>query len=962
MPITAPEGYLDISNATLRGSEIITTSNVGIMNANPTMALSVGSNLHVNVHSSNVLQVSGNIVAEGLKIGFIEIVPSYDLAAVSNVGNTTTSTIQFANATTAFVTTSNAGIGMNTPAHTLDVAGDINLTSNIVMSSEVFIKAHDATKNYVAVGIAAGTNNQGYACVAVGYQAGQTSQGGSAIAIGREAGETSQGEQAIAVGRQAGKTSQGTSATAVGHEAGKTSQGTSAVAVGTAAGQSNQGSQATAVGYVAGATSQGIFATAVGRAAAQFNQGSGATAVGNGAGYTSQGTNAVAVGYQAGATSQGINAIAMGEYAGESNQGAYATAIGGYAGHISQGYIATAVGRGAGRTSQGDYAVAIGYDTAQTNQGDYATALGYAAGRTSQGAQGVAVGVNAGETAQGDYAVAVGREAGYNTQGSQATAVGYLAGSNNQGSYATAVGRAAGYSNQGCYSVAIGTNTAYDNQGSQAVAVGQDAGAVNQGTNAVALGRASGYSNQGASAVALGYTSGQYNQPASTFYCNRVRDANGLEYLHYNAGTGEITRGNSYSDDRLKYNEKVITGAIKSLFKLRPEEYDKKPSLKPSHTGQNWKRESGLIAQEIYYSAPEFRHIVQVPQTAGDVDKYTPPPSDDPNQDPDYSVWGEDSPAVKYEQFVPYLIKAVQEIVTELPRSKTTVSNAWGQNITGLVVSANVNAHKTNTTPIVALSNVYMDKKWYGVVSDKTTDTNDYDTLVDTKGDTQIWVTDVGGPLESGDLITTSNVAPGFTQKQGDDLLRSSTVAKVTQDCDFTEPTQRAIKVPKQELSNVTYYLRITEQDINIDAYEKLYETQRKIKTTPVYVKENERGEEQFFHGEIRVSEEKYKTLPEDEKSKKRIVELETDKYDELSDEEKAEYTLGTRERWFVVTTTKSKNPIPEHTEEIVVEELIDVLDENGQIVWEETGETEPVYTLVDHGSYKAALVSAKLV
>ena len=43
-------------------------------------------------------------------------------------------------------------------------------------------------------------------------------------------------------------------------------------------------------------------------------------------------------------------------------------------------------------------------------------------------------------------------------------------------------------------------------------------------------------------------------------------------------------------------------------------------------------------------------------------------------------------------------------------------------------------------------------------------------------------------------------------------------------------------------------------------------------------------------------------------------------------------------------------------------QELVDVLDENGQIVWEETGETEPVYILVDHGNYKAALVSAKLV
>jgi|TARA_R110002153_G_scaffold157844_1_gene309906 hypothetical protein len=45
-----------------------------------------------------------------------------------------------------------------------------------------------------------------------------------------------------------------------------------------------------------------------------------------------------------------------------------------------------------------------------------------------------------------------------------------------------------------------------------------------------------------------------------------------------------------------------------------------------------------------------------------------------------------------------------------------------------------------------------------------------------------------------------------------------------------------------------------------------------------------------------------------------------------------------------------------------VRQELVDVLDENGQQTWEDTGETEPLYTLVDHGTYKAALVSCKLI
>src|SRR6056300_416962 len=154
MPITAPEGYLDISNATLRGSEIITTSNVGIMNANPTVSLSVGSNLHVNAYSSNVLEVNGNVVAEGLKLGFIEILPSYDLAAVSNVGNVTQSTIQFSNATTAFVTTANVEVGGEmTVSANVEVGGEMTVSGNVeVGTANLFV---DTTTGNVGVGTTA---------------------------------------------------------------------------------------------------------------------------------------------------------------------------------------------------------------------------------------------------------------------------------------------------------------------------------------------------------------------------------------------------------------------------------------------------------------------------------------------------------------------------------------------------------------------------------------------------------------------------------------------------------------------------------------------------------------------------------------------------------------------------------------------------------------------------------------
>ncbi|ABY27861.2 hypothetical protein OtV5_071 [Ostreococcus tauri virus OtV5] len=941
-------------------------------------------------------------------------------------------------------------------------SGDVEVTSNILMSGEVFIKANDGNgkvgiglnagatsqgasavavgvnagvtsqgASATALGVGAGSNNQGGSAVAVGNAAGQTSQGGSAVAVGYLAGltsqggaavavglqagrynqgndavavglraaETSQGSAAVAVGKDAGGTSQGTLAVAVGNAAGYTSQGNSATALGVNAGQTSQGASAVAVGQEAGQTAQGNVATALGRQAGRFNQGYGATAVGWAAGVTSQGSSAVAVGalagqtcqsqyatavgHQAGLTCQGYWSVAIGTNAGYSAQGSYTVAIGGSAGFTSQsaygvalghlagsnnqGFFSVAVGTDSGTYNQGSFGVAAGYLAGQYNQDTYATAVGNEAGQYNQGVAATAVGLAAGRTSQGDYAVAMGYNAGNISQGDYAVAVGRNAGQTSQGISATAVGNGAGNTSQGAGATAVGSGAGNTSQGLKATAVGEIAGYTSQGFKAVALGHAAGYSNQGSEAIAVGANAGQYNQPAESFFTryDSVRGLSGTRYEMFIGTTGEIQKNTS--DDRLKHDEKFITGAVNSLCKLRPQEYLKRQKLDATDPEQSWSYEAGLMAQEVYYSAPELRHIVQIPPEAGDVDSYTPPPSDDPTQDPDYSAWGNDVSTVEYKQLTPYLVKAVQEIVTELPRSKTTVSNAWGQNITGRIVSANANAHKTNTTPIVALSNVYADKTWYGVVSNTTTDTNDYDTLVDTKGDTQIWVTDTGGPLESGDLVTTSNVAPGYAQKQGHGALMNYTVAKVTQDCDFTEPTQRPIRVPKRELSNVTYYRHDASYEISLEKYENVPTFKTRVDETTIYFKEVTRDsniytETRYYEGDTEVSEQKYNTLPEDSRSIKHLSEISVDDYGALDDEAKASYSIGIKKRYFILNYSKSKTQIPQHDEEVIVEELVDVLDENGQIVWEETGETEPVYTLVDHGSYKAALVSAKLV
>ena len=124
--------------------------------------------------------------------------------------------------------------------------------------------------------------------------------------------------------------------------------------------------------------------------------------------------------------------------------------------------------------------------------------------------------------------------------------------------------------------------------------------------------------------------------------------------------------------------------------------------------------------------------------------------------------------------------------------------------------------------PVVSLSTTTNDKKCFGVISaseDPEQRSDSYGSFVTPfekeKGDTRvyinsvgegaIWVSNIGGNLEAGDYITTSNVA-GYGQKQESDSLKNYTVAKITMDCDFepvTQPIQQILR------SNViqTYYL-----------------------------------------------------------------------------------------------------------------------------------------------------------
>jgi hypothetical protein len=334
----------------------------------------------------------------------------------------------------------------------------------------------------------------------------------------------------------------------------------------------------------------------------------------------------------------------------------------------------------------------------------------------------------------------------------------------------------------------------------------------------------------------------------------------------------------------------------------------------------------------------------------------------------------------------------------------------------GLIVCANKNAftsasfnvYKGNraiqmdeTLPDVSLSKVARDKSCFGVIShiedeEKREDTygsitipvpkevGDTRVYINSVGEGAMWVVNTNGPLESGDYITTSNVA-GYGQRQDDDILHNYTVAKITMDCDFNPPdipVQRILK----ELANVTYWYQL--EDATSNAYDRTQEETYYTKDRHVEVHGHVDEQSNVFvppdhdlelYSKTQVntvSEEVYNALPEDEQALydsntftyTQVIEISPEVWSDLGVEEQNTYvhgyfnivtdevpseTPGAVERTRtvyknVVNETKVEPVRPEDYLSEVREEWVNVLDENDQIQWEDVpwGDTEPAYKL----------------
>jgi len=246
-------------------------------------------------------------------------------------------------------------------------------------------------------------------------------------------------------------------------------------------------------------------------------------------------------------------------------------------------------------------------------------------------------------------------------------------------------------------------------------------------------------------------------------------------------------------------------------------------------------------------------------------------------------------------------------------------------------IEAGSNAITTNESlPLVSLSTKVNDKKCFGVISaseDPETREDAYGNFVtpyekelgDTRvyinsvGEGAMWVVNTADPLESGDYITTSNVA-GYGQRQESEFLANYTVAKITMDCDFN-PQDQPIQIIKKELANVNYWVKTTVSNVSLEEYSNLAVDMRTSTTETYYSNED---------GEISVTE-----------------------YSNLESNVQSTYTELTRTVYQKISKEESKTETEGYDVE-VREELVNVLDEHGQLQWEDdpSGATEKAYKI----------------
>lgn len=504
-----------------------------------------------------------------------------------------------------------------------------------------------------------------------------------------------------------------------------------------------------------------------------------------------------------------------------------------------------------------------------------------------------------------------------------------------------------------------------------------------------------------------------YNSVFLVWWGLAWKDYGGTVRMVHNARAGDLSMTGTCtaytftatSDDRAKDFEKPLHLGTETLLKLNPQHYWKRDKLELT-TKVKYREEFGLIAQDVYYDAPELRHLVKLHYDA-DPSPEKPVRDENIQIDPPYDDWGSQIASLDYEGMIPVMINSIKEIVAEKDAVKTRVTDVAFSNVLdhrGLIVCARDDGFSPKSgKPLVELSSRVACKAWYGVITGSNVYTEDSETLIARGGDAKVWVLmREGASVESGDLLCTSNVH-GYAWTQSDDLVRSSTVAKLAQGCDFTVPVARPKKTIRRELRDVTYYIKRRWYPSTKEEYDTMPETKRKTYLEDYYAKteyeyrpktdikkdDDEEWSDVFYIKRLSyeisketydalspeareayrpvddskyvrteqqtATQEAYDMMSEDERedyrehqAKPEVTEKTVEEWEAMEDsEEKTKYVLKIRRVYKRMEEWVSKDPLITNTTVETKEEMVDVLDADGQHIYDDDPEaTELPYEI----------------
>lgn len=180
---------------------------------------------------------------------------------------------------------------------------------------------------------------------------------------------------------------------------------------------------------------------------------------------------------------------------------------------------------------------------------------------------------------------------------------------------------------------------------------------------------------------------------------NRNGYGDALHALWFTEVVGNVTMARfggptgyaTFSDDRIKHNEKSVAG-IDVIRKLKPVIYDKEV-----HSTSETRVESGYIAQEVYNDVPELRHAVcfdkSLRRNFVEEDTDGRCVEDIYGQVTDMDGVVREVPdlcAISYNELLPYHTKAIQELITRLETAESLIRRQ-GQMIDSLTQKQQLN-------------------------------------------------------------------------------------------------------------------------------------------------------------------------------------------------------------------------------------------------------------------------------